>query len=80
MWSEYLTIFDDQEVNLEWFRKNCSRLMKRFDTQQHFTEIMKLHLNHCKLKFPYENRKLKNSASMWQRNKKTTKKGSCGNT
>ena len=52
MRSEYLTIFDDQEVNWEWFRKNCSRLMKRFDTQQHFTEIMKLHLNHCKLKFP----------------------------
>lgn len=29
--SEYLVIFDVQERNWKWFRRNYSRLVKRFD-------------------------------------------------
>jgi len=29
--SEYLTIFDEQEQNWEWFKKNYARLVRRFD-------------------------------------------------
>jgi len=28
---EYLTIFDQQEENWEWFRKNYSRLVRKYD-------------------------------------------------
>ena len=28
---EYLTIFDKQEENWEWFKRNYSRLVDRFD-------------------------------------------------
>jgi len=31
MKSEYLTIFDEQEQNWQWFKKNYSRLVSRFD-------------------------------------------------
>jgi len=31
MKSEYLTIFDEQELNWEWFKKNYSRFVSRFN-------------------------------------------------
>lgn len=30
---EYLTIFDEQEQNWEWFKKNYSRLVRKFNGQ-----------------------------------------------
>jgi len=36
--------------------KRSKNLNFHSGTQQHFNEIMKLHLNHCKLKFPYGNK------------------------
>mgnify|MGYP001106435828 CR=1 FL=1 len=63
MRSEYLTIFDMQEQNWMWFKKNYSRLVSRFDREyvavferkivDHDKHLARL-VRRVKQKFPFE--------------------------
>jgi len=60
---EYLTIFDKQEENWEWFKRNYSRLVGRFDGEHvavferkvvdHDKDLKRL-VRRVKEKFPFE--------------------------
>ena len=68
MKAEYLTIFDQQEENWEWFRKSYSRLVSKYDGEyvavferrvvDHDKDLGRL-ARRVKEKFPFEHALIK---------------------